>query len=162
MKFPAQRNRPRVALLIESSRAFGRGLLLGIARYVREHGPWSIVLQERSLGDLGPEWLRYWEGDGIIARIENRAIADAIARLGLPTIDLRFLLPELKLPSVRADDRAVARLAADHLLERGFRHLAFCGFNGADYSDLRRDSFAAYLAELGIRCHIFQDPQKLR
>src|SRR5947209_1724137 len=27
--------RPRVALLIESSRAYGRGLLLGVARYVR-------------------------------------------------------------------------------------------------------------------------------
>src|SRR5258706_14375146 len=33
-------SRPRVALLIESSRAYGRGLLVGIARYVREQGPW--------------------------------------------------------------------------------------------------------------------------
>jgi AraC-like DNA-binding protein len=36
--------RLRVALLIESSRAFGRGLLFGVAQYVREHGPWSIFL----------------------------------------------------------------------------------------------------------------------
>ena len=43
--------RPRVALLIESSRAYGRGTLMGVAKYVRQHGPWSIFFQERGLGD---------------------------------------------------------------------------------------------------------------
>ena len=31
---------PRIKLLIESSRAYGQGLLRGIARYSRLHGPW--------------------------------------------------------------------------------------------------------------------------
>ena len=53
--------RPRVALLIESSRAYGRGLLLGVAKFVREHGRWSIFLQERSLGDVSPSWLKDWK-----------------------------------------------------------------------------------------------------
>lgn len=151
--------RPRVALLIESSRAFGRGLLLGIARYVREHGPWSIFLQERSLGDLSPAWLKNWSGDGIIARVENRTMAQAIRRLGLPAVDLRCLLPNLELPSVRPRDASIARLAAEHLLERGFRHFAFCGFTGADYSDARRDSFLERIAAAGLRCRIFEDPK---
>src|SRR6185436_3088642 len=132
---------PRVALLIESSRAYGRGLLLGIARYVRDHNPWAVFLQERSLADLSPGWLHNWEGDGIIARVENRPMAQAIRRLRLPSVDLRFLLPELDMPSVRTDDSAIARLASEHLLERGFRYFGFCGFDGADYSDVRRDSF---------------------
>src|SRR5437870_11108722 len=117
--------RPRVALLIESSRAYGRGLLLGVARYVREQGRWSIFMQERSLGDLSPGWLEDWHGDGIIARVENQPMAKAIKRLGLPAVDLRYLLPNLGMPSVRTDDEAVARLACEHLLERGFRHFAF-------------------------------------
>ena len=88
--------RPRVALLVESSRAYGRGLLHGIAEYIRLHGPWSIYLAERGLGDDPPPWLQGWEGDGIIARIENRKIADAIGELGLPTVDLRGLLSDLE------------------------------------------------------------------
>jgi LacI family transcriptional regulator len=34
---------PRVALLIESSRTYGRGVLRGIAKYAHIHGPWSII-----------------------------------------------------------------------------------------------------------------------
>jgi LacI family transcriptional regulator len=149
-------------LLIESSRAYGRGLLLGVAKYVREHGRWSVFLQERSLGDVSPSWLKDWEGDGIIARIENRPMADAIRRVGLPAVDVRYLLPNLEMPSVRTDDEAVARVASEHLLERGFRHFAFCGFDGADYSDIRRDSFAQRIAHAGLRCHAFKDPQRPR
>jgi LacI family transcriptional regulator len=149
-----------VALLIESSRAYGRGLLLGVAKYIREHGPWSIFLQERGLGDLSPGWLEDWEGDGIIARVETRPMADAIQRLRLPAIDVRYLLDDLKLPSVRTDDVATARLGAEHVLERGFRHFAFCGFDGADYSDIRRDIFAERIGQAGFRCHIFEDPQR--
>src|SRR5262249_10975461 len=135
LKAPQRR---RVALLIESSRAYGRGLLMGIAKYVREHGPWSIFMQERSLRDETPGWLQQWDGDGIIARVENLPMAQAIRRLGLPAVDLRCLLPDLEMPSVRPEDKAIARLGSEHLIERGFRHFAFCGFNGADYSDLRR------------------------
>src|ERR1700683_1605177 len=92
--------RPRVALLIESSRAYGRGTLLGIAKYVREHGSWSIFFQERGLGDVAPPWLENWEGDGILARVENMEMAKVIARVGVPAVDLRYLLPELNIPSV--------------------------------------------------------------
>jgi LacI family transcriptional regulator len=152
--------RPRVALLIESSRAYGRGTLLGIAKYVREHGSWSIFLQERGLGDVAPAWLENWEGDGILARVENREMAKAIARLGVPAVDLRYLLPELNIPSVRTDDEAATGLAWEHLRERGFRHFAYCGFNGADYSDIRRDQFAHRVADAGLRCHVFVDPHR--
>jgi len=152
--------RPRVALLIESSRAYGRCLLLGVAKYVREHGPWSIFLQEGSLGVITPIWLKDWRGDGIIARVEDKRMADLIRRLGLPAVDLRNRLPNLGLPSVRTDDGTVARLAAEHLLERGFQHYAYCGFDGADYSDTRRGFFAARIAEAGFRCHVFVDPAR--
>jgi len=152
--------RPRVALLIESSRAYGRGTLLGVAKYVREHGPWSIFLQERGLADVPPNWLKDWVGEGVIARVENQAMAEAIHRLKVPAVDLRYVLPHLKMPSVRTDDVAVSRLACEHLRERGFRHFGFCGFNGADYSDLRCRSFCECVAELGLCCHVFINPEQ--
>ena len=66
---------PRVALLVETSREYGRGLLRGIIRYQRSHGPWSISFQPHGLDEPPPSWLRTWKGDGIIARINNSATA---------------------------------------------------------------------------------------
>src|SRR4051794_7672300 len=154
--------RPRVALLIESSRAYGRGLLHGIAEFIRLHGPWSIYLAERGLGDDPPAWLHRWQGDGVIARIENQKIARAIRELGLPTVDLRGLLSDLGVPLITTDDEAVARLAVSHFLERGFRNFAFCGFVSADYSDNRSRAFARIVEESGFTCHIFRPGRKPR
>jgi LacI family transcriptional regulator len=150
-------NRPRVALLIESSRAYGRGTLSGVAKYIREHGHWSVFLQEHSLCDDVPAWLENWGGDGIITRMENQAMANVLRRLRVPTVYLREVPPNLKFSSVLTDNAAVSRFAFEHLRERGFRHFAFCGFNGADYSDERRDSFSQLVSEAGLRCHVFGD-----
>lgn len=150
-------NRPRVALLIESSRAYGRGLLLGIARYIREHGPWSISFQEHSLCDDIPDWLeRHWRGDGIITRLDNPRMVGLIRRLQLPVVYLRTVPPDFNVPAVMTNNAGTARLAFEHLRERGFRHFAFCGFDGADYSDTRRDHFVQFVTAAGLRCHLFE------
>ena len=36
---------PKVILLIEKSRAFGRGLLHGIVQYSNLHGPWLFYME---------------------------------------------------------------------------------------------------------------------
>lgn len=154
--------RPRVALLVESSRAYGRGLLHGIAEYIRLHGPWSIYLAELGLGDAPPGWLDGWQGDGVIARIENRRIARALCELRVPAVDLRGLLRDLEIPIIATDDVAVARMAFGHFLERGYRNFAFCGFVGADYSDKRSEAYARLVAEAGFDCHVYQPTNRPR
>src|SRR4051812_1943085 len=62
---------PHVAVLIESSRAYGRGLLEGIAQYIHQNERWSVFYQPRGLDDPLPNWLNGWEGNGIIARIND-------------------------------------------------------------------------------------------
>jgi LacI family transcriptional regulator len=151
--------RPRVALLVESARAYGRGLLAGVASYMRIHGPWTIDWHERSLSEAPPCWLRDWDGDGIIARITTQPLARAIRALGLPTVDLYGWLPGVDWPCLRADNARVARLAADHFLERGFRHLAYCGFAGVNYSDERLQPFLRRLQKAGYVCHVFESPR---
>src|SRR5437763_16329642 len=79
----------RVAVLIESSRAYGRGLLRGVARYNREHGHWSVYIQPHGLDDPPPPWLKRWRGDGILVRIGDRRMLRAVLGSGLPTVDLR-------------------------------------------------------------------------
>jgi hypothetical protein len=46
----------RVALIIETSMAFGRGVLRGISRWQREHEPWRIFADERRFTE--PAWRR--------------------------------------------------------------------------------------------------------
>lgn len=58
----------KVALLIETSNAYARGLLRGVIAYIREHPTWSIYLAEHGWGDRPPTWLADWEGDGKIGR----------------------------------------------------------------------------------------------
>ena len=49
---------PHVAVLIETSRGYGRGLLEGVAQFHRQHGPWSIFFEPHGLNDPPPKWLR--------------------------------------------------------------------------------------------------------
>ncbi len=81
---PAQ---PHVALLIDTSNSYARGLLRGVMRDVREHRPWTIFVPETGRGDAPPGWLKRWHGDGIIARIENETIAKIVKQSGVPTIN---------------------------------------------------------------------------
>jgi LacI family transcriptional regulator len=154
--------RPRVALLIESSRGYGRGVLHGIAEYVRVNGPWSIYLEGRRLGDAPPAWLEHWDGDGIIARVENQPIARAIRARRVPAVDLMGRLNHLRMPTILTDDDAVTRLAAEHLLERGFRQFAYCGFVGAKYSDERSGFFTRLINAAGFECHTYRPPESFR
>jgi LacI family transcriptional regulator len=138
---------PRVAVLIEASNAYGRGLLEGIHRHLRENEPWTILLPEHGRGMPPLEMLARWKGDGIIARIETPAIAAAIKRLrrGRPLAVVDVSAGRLLdgVPYVETDDAAIARLAAEHFIERDFRHLAFLGDDRFRWSDNRRDAFVA-------------------
>jgi LacI family transcriptional regulator len=141
------RRRPRVILLIESSRAYGRGCLQGIAAYVRVRGPWSCIHLERGLAEGVPAWMERLPADGVIARIENAALVRFLQQRRLPTVDLRgrFNIPGFA--AFDSDHDAIVRLAVDHFLERGFRHVGFCGFAGLDFSDRRRDALILRLAK---------------
>src|SRR5689334_10211815 len=145
-----------VALLIESSRGYGRGLLRGIARFARTLPNWTLLHEERGLGDDAPEWLTSRRCDGIIARIETEGLLRTIRRLRLPTVDLRALHEAPGIPMITVDQRRTALMGADHLLERGFAQIAFCGLGGVDYSQQRRDHFIDYLRRKGRRALVYE------
>ena len=145
-----------VALLIETSNAYARGLLRGIISYMRDHEPWSIYLSEQERGATPPAWLNNWHGDGIIVRIENDAIAKSIRRLDLPTVDVSAARRIPGIPWVETDDSGIARLALDHLLERGLRNLAFCGEPAFNWSHWRQKEFVRLAEKHGFPCRVFQ------
>jgi LacI family transcriptional regulator len=152
--------RRRVALLIESSRAYGRALFLGIAKFVREHHEWSVQSEEWKWTDPLPGWLNHWDGDGVIGRVETPEMAARLRQLGVPVVDVRGSVSDVGLPLIDTDDRKVAELAAEHLMDRGFRHYAFCGFVGANYSDKRSHWFQQRLAQSGFSCAVYSPPKQ--
>jgi LacI family transcriptional regulator len=156
------KQRPAVALLIETSNAYARGVLEGILAFVRQRTAWSIHLTEQGRGDRPPAWLARWKGDGIIARIETRAIASAVKKKRLPLVDVSAARYVPNAPWVETDDAEIARLAAEHFLERGFRHLAFCGEPRFAWSRLRCEHFMKRVCAAGMPCATYQSGSQTR
>jgi LacI family transcriptional regulator len=151
---------PKVALLIETSNAYARGLLRGIVGYVRERRTWSVYLSEHTRGDKAPAWLSSWDGSGIIARIENPSIAEALRPLKVPMVDVSAarLIPSL--PWFETDDGAIAHLGAEHLLERGFSNFGYAGDSRFNWSKWREEHFVNSLRAAGHSCSVFRGARK--
>jgi LacI family transcriptional regulator len=148
--------RPRVALLIESSSAYARGLLRGIYSYIREHGPWLIYLLEAEQGDSGPGLIhRKWRGDGIMAHVANPQMCHAIMATGLPVIDLGGLEHLSPSPKADSDDILIAELGVNHLLDRGFKEFGFYSDDRFSWATRRKEAFAARVLKAGHPCDVY-------
>ena len=159
---------PKVALLVETSRGFGRELLHGIARYARIHGPWSFHITPGDFEQALPK-MKQWDGTGIIARIPTERVAKAILEAKVPTIAVgltdeqkRPNNPLSQLSELSSDANEVARLAAAHLLERQLRHFAYVGVEDRDWSQRRERAFREQLTAAGFQPHVYRQPAKPR
>jgi LacI family transcriptional regulator len=161
-------NVPKVALLIETSRGYGRAMLRGIVRYARLHGPWRFYVTPGDFAQALPQ-MHQWGGTGIIARIETVEVARAILAAKLPTIalDVSQNIPIAEpriaaLSEIASDSRAAAALAAEHLLERGFQHYAYVGETDRLWSKNRELGFRERLQEAGFEPIVYQPPKSAR
>lgn len=104
-------------------------MVSGVAKYARERD-WILDDLPSHSGVVWPSWL----GDGIITLIPDRQhqpLIDRVRRAGVPVVDLSDQLPELPFPRVLPDNEAIGRMAAEHLLGRGFSQLAFVTWDSA-------------------------------
>jgi LacI family transcriptional regulator len=76
----------------------------------------------------------------------------------LPVVDVVGVLRYERVPLVHTNDHSVGRLGAEHLLERGFRSLGFCEYQGEFWSQHRREGFVATHKEKGLACDIHAMP----
>src|SRR5215470_2268613 len=144
---------PRIILLVESSRESGRALLRGIANYAHHHGPWSFYWEPGGLEKAWPA-LRQMEANGIILR-DVKQVDEALAS-GLPAVVIGHRLSEIRgLVNVVTDSEAIGRMGAEHLLQCGFKHFAFCGhaenpLEKTVWSEVRCEAFAARIRDAGF------------
>ena len=145
----------RIAVICERDRAYGRGLCLGIAGAAVREKDWSLEF----IDDLSVVKSTRLAGfDGVIARISNDGIAADLRATGLPVVDVYSARIRPEFGSIDGDQPGIGRLAAEFLVSRRYRNFAYCGYDGIGYSDARRDSFVAALAEGGFPCAVFRTP----
>ncbi len=149
---------PQVALIIETSVVYGRRILAGIARYLRSHHRWSVFIEQHELGTPPPAWLKAGSWDGILSRPTDHAMADLFRRMGVPVVDLNDLYEDLGLPWVGSDHTDIGRMGGTHLVERGFRHFAFCGFTGELWSRRRGAGFFDAVRPRAVTTSVYETP----
>lgn len=158
----------RVVLLIENNRGFGRALLKGIAQYASMHGPWTFYhsrvfyLDEHgrtSKSELSR--IKNWGADGIIAREFTAYSRNEISSLGIPGVISTVFNEDAcsGLGDIFVENREIGVMAAEHLLERGFRNFAFCGLDDFFWSWRRFEGFSETIKKAGYETHLYKQPK---
>ena len=152
-----------VGVFLEVGRAAMRKVVSGVMAYAHQRGNWNVCLPEsHSSSSLESMLVGHW--DGVIVGFDDPHGPDLL-RLSVPLVGVGggygWFRPDMSIPYVGTDNMAVSRLAADHLLERGFVHFAYCGYsptpvNGC--SKKREDGFREAIVQAGYTCAVHNVP----
>jgi LacI family transcriptional regulator len=155
---PHERGAARqVAIVIDASSSFSRGVLAGVSSWMHDRGDWTITIDDRDRVAPLPAWLLGWHGDGLISGLDDAALPRLWRRSVRPVVHVRRCVANDVLPGVFPDDEAAVRLAVTHLVDRGLRRLAFCP---APLRAVERpwDAGARHAQSLGCEVDIFVPP----
>src|ERR1700722_6090101 len=156
----------RVALIYDATRAYDLKVVTGVAAYLQGGSGWSIYIEETPLKDQRLPDLRSWKGDGVIANFDDQRVAKAVIQSRLPAVAFGsgygWYGPKTHIPYFFTNNQAIARLAAEHFLDRGFSHFAYCGYprtpiNG--WSEERELAFRKQLRDRRFECHVYRARQ---
>ncbi len=156
---------PKVALVVEKSRAFGRGLLYGVVQYANLHGPWLFYMepeQDKKRRERPYKWIGDLDADGIIGYTWDARLIRMIVGLGVPAVIRGIDKPTANAFCMVTDQVAIGRMAAEHFLERGFKQFAYCGFDDMTWSRQRGQNFGRTIEQFGYRCFFYRQPRAKR
>jgi LacI family transcriptional regulator len=111
---------------------------------LRREGPWRVLLVAQPPAD--------WREPGRFAGVMFSSFAnvgETLADAPMPVIDFHKADPAAAGAGVLVDEPAVGRLAARHLLERGYRRLATLRRSGSPRQAQRADGFVAEARQAG-------------
>lgn len=111
-----------IALRIDEPYPHHQRVFDGIQQYAREHPGWRCLIDEHPGYNARARGRGYVRYDGVIARA-SKAMQVRLKRLRIPLVNAHYQTARPGLPGVYSDPCAMGRLAADHLIDRGFRRL---------------------------------------
>lgn len=115
---------------------------------------WIIDLYRQP--DLLLASLREWRPSAIVTECLP-GLTEALAKLGCPVVIVPSDEPVAGVFSVDVDDVAIGRLAAEHLVARGYKNFAFVGRGDAHYARQRLEGFRAVVGEVPVYWEEFRD-----
>ncbi len=166
---------PKVLLFINPERASGKLMITGIAKYIQVYGPWifckKIPYYEKGFS-MYKRPLDSHEGQEMIAKIiRSGAVQGFIGAISDKRMAKRLLpegFPAVVIPTYElipgyvnlSETETIGEKAAEHLLDKGFKEFAFCGYEKNYWSAIRRDSFCDYLRKAGYEPHVYERSDK--
>jgi LacI family transcriptional regulator len=121
-------SRRRIAFLLPMNQFSNWSLADGLCRHSLAWRDWQI-----SVARMEPDFLKNHHYDVIIGEFGDPDLYATYAPLRIPMIAALGTPPPARMPFVEVDQEAIGRVAAEHLIELGFRHFAFL-FDGEDLS----------------------------
>ncbi len=127
---------------------------VAVARHAEETGRWRFVFSaEASVKAF--KFLRTLDCDGAIVRIMSEAMRREAKKIQFPVVNISSWLADSGVPTVRHDFRAIGRLAAEHLLEKGFRRFGCVIVPGGSYIQDRCAAFLETVRNRGCQPALF-------
>lgn len=137
----------RIAILIEMAVGYREAILRGLWQYLQTRSDWVCQGMDPQLEEIA--LLHQWKPDGIIAGIHVLEVGESLKKLGKPVVDVFNWFEFTDIAKVSVDDEAVGRMAADHLLSRGFQTFGVVGRTSTLCSREREAGFAAAIRGAG-------------
>jgi len=146
-----------VAVVVDPSLPYDREIAKGVAQYAREAGDWRLYVEEEEARRL-PDFSS-WSGQGIVASFDEPRVARAVVAARLPVVAVGggggAYDPQSGIPNVATDNEKIAKLAAEHLLERTLQQFGYYGLGESPttvWSDARAVAFEQRIARAGKQC----------
>jgi LacI family transcriptional regulator len=147
-------SRPRRIAVVQSS-VNVRRLTPGFAPFAgMGYDFWIIDLFRQR--DLLLASLREWRPSAIVTEYLE-GLTEALLELGCPVILVPSDQPVKGAYHVDIDDLAIGRLAAEHLVARGYTKFAFVGRGDAHYAKQRLEGFQSVVGEVPVYWEEFRD-----
>jgi LacI family transcriptional regulator len=131
------------------------GCYEGILRYAATRPDWHVVVDPFLIGVTYQSGVN--EYDGIVGRINAKGAEQAKAA-GIPVVNRWINSPARNLPRVLPDTRQGCRMAAEHLLARGFRRFGYVGSTRDQSCKLHLAGFEPSIVERGLTVEKFDPP----
>ena len=158
-KLTPEKRVKRVALLLESDMAFDRGIARGVGEFLRNNTGWIILMDP--MMEVSVENIKHWKPDGIITSIRLPAIEEIAKIEDIPMVGFgsysKATDSHFNFPIVSSNQRTIGKIAAQHFMNNGMRHFAFCGGDEqADWCNERRDGFIEELVKHDYTCKVYE------
>ncbi|MDO4582967.1 MAG: DNA-binding transcriptional regulator [Planctomycetia bacterium] len=150
----------RVLVLMDTTRTYFREIIRGIARYHHEHGEWLLEYSPYGPEDFVPKDFRDYRADGMLVRINQPQLLEAVLRTGIPAIDLLRVFPHSAIPCIGPDEREVTRQLLHHFQEQHFHSFAFLGIRTPEthFLAIRHETFVEEMRKKAFPSSVYRIP----